>query len=238
MRGILALAVVGALTFAAPAWADRDNSNNNTSKKLRQAVTVAGILEHQSAFQDISEFTGGNRLSGTPGYDASADYVAERAAAAGLEVSRFDFDYELDLLADYTPPVLDVVAGGPARSFVPGIAGALFGGDFGSMYASPSGDVTAPVWAADLDLDPATAASNTSGCQAADYAGIPQRAIVLLQNGTSCSLGTKFFGAQQFGASAIVFFDVAAGPIWVNVTGIDTPSIAATVERAPIRRRT
>ncbi len=102
MRRVLALAIVGALTFAAPAWADREHSNNNTSKKLRQAVTVSGILEHEAAFQGISDFNGGNRLSGTPGYDASADYVAERAAAAGLEVSRFDFDYELDLLADFS----------------------------------------------------------------------------------------------------------------------------------------
>ena len=231
MRRSLALAIAGVLVFAAPAWADREHSNNNTSKKLREAVTVAGIMEHESALQDISDFTGGNRLSGTAGYDASADYVAERAAAAGLDVSRQDFEYDLDLLADYTPPVLDVVSGGPARAFVPGIAGALFGGDFGTMYSSPSGDVTAPVWAADLDLDPATAATNTSGCQAADYAGIPQGAIVLLQDGTSCSLGTKFFGAQQFGASAILFF-AADGPVWVNVAGIDTPSMSITLETA------
>ena len=231
MRRVLALAVVGALTFAAPAWADREHSNNNTSKKLRQAVTVPGILEHQTAFQDIAGFTGGNRLSGAPGYDASADYVAERAAAAGLEVSRHEFDYELDLLADYTPPVLSVASGGPPRDFVPGIAGALFGGDFGSMYASPSGDITAPVWAADLDLDPATAASNTSGCQAADYAGMPQGAIVLLQYSEACTLGTKFFGAQQLGASAIVFFDVE-GPIWINVTGLSIPSVASTWDTA------
>jgi hypothetical protein len=231
MRRILALAVAGALTFAAPAWADREHSTNNTSKKLRQAVTVPGILEHQTAFQAISDFTGGNRLSGTPGYDQSAQYVAERAEAAGLDVTTHEFDYELDVLADYTPPVLDVVSGGPARSFVPGIAGALFGGDFGSMYASPSTDVTAPVWAADLDLDPATAATNTSGCQAADYAGMPQGAIVLLQASAACTLGTKFFGAQQFGAGGIIFFD-AAGPIWVNVTGLDTASVAATWDTA------
>jgi hypothetical protein len=228
----LALAVAGTLLFAAPAWADREHSTNNTSKKLREAVTVAGIMEHQSAFQDIADFTGGNRLSGTAGYDASADYVAERAEAAGLEVSRFEFDYELDLLADFTPPVLSVTSGGPARSFVPGIGGTLFSdGDFGSMYASPSGDLTRPVWAADLDLDPATAAGNTSGCQAADYAGMPAGAIVLLQDGTSCSLGTKFFGAQQLGAGAIVFFD-AAGGTWINVTGTAIPSVAATLETA------
>src|SRR5688572_27259602 len=99
------------------------------------------------------------------------------------------------------------------------------------MYASPSGDLTRPVWAADLDLDPATAASNTSGCHAADYAGMPAGAIVLLQAGTSCSLGTKFFGAQQLGAGAIVFFD-AAGGTWINVTGIAIPSVAGTLETA------
>ena len=107
------------------------------------------------------------------------------------------------------------------------------------MYASPSGDLTAPVWAADIDLDPATAASNTSGCQAADYAGMPPGAIVLLQDGTSCSLGTKFFGAQQLGAGAIFFFD-AAGGTWINVDGIAIPSVAGEPElrdRAGQRRR-
>ena len=78
MRKIFALAVAGGLLFAAPASADPEHSNNNTSKKLRAAVTVSGILEHQRAFQRIGTFTGGNRLSGTGGYDASAQYVADQ----------------------------------------------------------------------------------------------------------------------------------------------------------------
>ena len=135
MKRVLALAVAGALTFAAPAWADREHSTNNTSKKLREAVTVPGILEHEAALQRISTFNGGNRLSGAPGYDGSANYVAQQAAAAGLQVSRQNFDYDLDFLADFTPPVLSITAGGPARSFIPGIGGTLFSeGDFGSMY--------------------------------------------------------------------------------------------------------
>jgi hypothetical protein len=232
MKKVLALAVAGALTCAAPAWADRDNSTNNTSKKLREAVTVPGILEHENALQGIADFAGGNRLSGAPGHDASANYVAGRAADAGLQVTRQPFEFDLDLLADYSAPILDVTAGGPARSFIPGIGGTLFSdGDFGTMYASPSGDITAPVWAADLDLDPATAASNTSGCQAADYAGMPTGAIVLLQDGASCSLGTKFFGAQQLGAAAIFFFDAAEGT-WINVTGISIPSVAGRLDSA------
>jgi hypothetical protein len=237
MRSVLALAVAGALVFAAPAWADREHSTNNTSKKLREAVTVPGILEHESAFQGFATFNGGNRLSGAPGYDASAQYVADKAAAAGLVVTRPTFPYELDLLADFSAPVLDVVGG---RSLIPGIGGTLFSeGDFGTNYGSPSGERTAPVWAADIDLDPATAASNTSGCQAADYQGMPPGAIVLLQYGTSCSLGLKFGGAQQFGAGAIFFFEpppglTPTGGTWVNVTGTTIPSVSGRMKSAAV----
>ena len=69
------------LVGAVPASAD---PNNNNSAKLRQAVTVEGILEHEAALQAIADAAEGNRLSGAPGYDDSADYVAARAAAAGL----------------------------------------------------------------------------------------------------------------------------------------------------------
>ena len=226
MKRVVALAVAGALTLAAPAWADREHSNNNTSKKLREAVTVAGIMEHQNAFQGISTMAGGNRLSGAPGYDASANYVAEQAAAAGLEVSRHEFEYDLDLLADYSAPVLSVTAGGPARAFVPGIFGTFGGGEFGSMLNSESTDITAPVWAADLNLDRATARQNTSGCQLSDFAGMPQGAIALVQDGNGCPFGLQFFTAQAAGAGGIVFFDTV--PLWVNVAVLDTPSIAAS----------
>ena len=63
------------LVGAVPASAD---PNNNNSAKLRKAVTVEGILEHESAFQEIADAAEGNRLSGAPGYDDSAEYVAGR----------------------------------------------------------------------------------------------------------------------------------------------------------------
>jgi hypothetical protein len=46
--------------------------------KLRKAVTVAGILQHERAFQRIANNNDGTRASGTPGYDASADYVVKK----------------------------------------------------------------------------------------------------------------------------------------------------------------
>jgi hypothetical protein len=71
--------------------------------------------------------------------------------------------------------------------FVPGIAGASLGGDFGSMFKStPYGtDITAPVWAVDLVQPPGAAPNtSTSGCEAFDYEGVPEGAIITVQRGT------------------------------------------------------
>jgi len=96
------------------------------------------------------------------------------------------------------------VVGG--RSFVPGIAGSIQGGDFGSMVDSPSGDVTAPVWAADLTLPSPAPDTSTSGCEPADFDGMPRGAIVLIQLGTCATFG-KWINAEAAGAGAIVYFN-------------------------------
>ena len=73
-----------------------DTSDEPAPKpKPPPAITRAELNDHLEALQRIADHSDGNRSAGTPGYDASADYVAERAEAAGLEVSRFEFDYEL-----------------------------------------------------------------------------------------------------------------------------------------------
>ena len=63
------------------------------TKKLRTAVTVNGILEHERAFQRIANTNGGTRASGTPGYDASAKYVAGRLKNAGYKVTVQQFTF-------------------------------------------------------------------------------------------------------------------------------------------------
>ena len=37
---------------------------------LRRAVTVAGIREHQAAFQQHADLSGGSRTGGSPGFEA------------------------------------------------------------------------------------------------------------------------------------------------------------------------
>ncbi len=56
------------------------------SSQLRQAVTTAGIMEHQQAFQDIADANDGTRASGTPGYDASLAYVKSAHLAGSADL--------------------------------------------------------------------------------------------------------------------------------------------------------
>ncbi|MBE2320103.1 M28 family peptidase [Solirubrobacter sp. CPCC 204708] len=236
MRGSLLAGALGIgllLAGAGPALAT--GAGNDTSAKLRKAVTVDGIRLHQGALNLISSLTNGNRLAGTPGYDRSADYVALQAKLAGLQVSRQSFEYENFFLADWKPPVLDVRRG---KSYIPGIAGSNGGGDFGSMINSPSTDVTGPVWAADLLIPSPAPNTSTSACQAADFAGMPQGAIVLIQRG-GCGELTKFRNAYTAGAAGVVYINegVAApgfeDPRWFDMAAFGpepwAPMVAAQV---------
>jgi len=230
-RSIGAAALAAGVLFgaAAPALA---SGGNDTSAKLRKAVTVEGIRLHQGALNLIGLAAGGNRLAGTPGHDNSADYVDLLSRLAGYKVSRQDFNYDLDLLADWKPPVLDVKRG---KHFIPGIAGSIPGGDFGSMVNSASTDTTAPVWAADLVLPSPAANTSTSGCEAADFAGMPAGAIVLLQRGT-CAFLQKWQNAQAAGAGGIVQINegdspARTDPLWFDLegAGITVPMVAAQI---------
>ena len=81
----------------------------NTAK-LRKAVTVSGILQHERALQRIANQNDGTRASGTPGFAASADYVVKKLRKAGYKVKRqtFTFPFFRDvgafpILSELTP---------------------------------------------------------------------------------------------------------------------------------------
>ena len=230
--GATALALGALVVGASPALGS--GGGNDTSAKLRKAVDVGGIKLHEAAFSLAAVATGGNRLAGTRGHELSADYVALQSRLAGLNVSRQDFEYDLFELGDWKPPVLDVRRG---KHYIPGIAGSITGGDFGSMIDSASGDVTGPLWAADLVIPSPAPNTSTSGCEAADFAGMPAGAIAMLQRGT-CGELTKMLNAQAAGAAGIVYINEGnAGvpgredPRWFVMTGagITVPIVAAQV---------
>ena len=66
---------------------------NDISDRLTQCVTLAGCPRAPSAFQEIADENSGTRAAGSPGYDASADYVKDRLEAAGWTVTPQDFPY-------------------------------------------------------------------------------------------------------------------------------------------------
>jgi Zn-dependent M28 family amino/carboxypeptidase len=159
-------------------------------------VPLAGIREHLAALQAIADGNGRTRLAGTPGYDASARYVARRLRAAGYRVRLQEFAIELAL--DRSPPSL--------RTTGPGGRSYRAGRDVATLRYSGSGRVEAPVVAVDLLVPSARANASTSGCEASDFRGFRRGAIALLQRGT-CRFRRKVENAVAAGAAAVVVFN-------------------------------
>ena len=98
VSSVLALALLAgllALGVASAAPGDPAATLGSTAQ-LRKAVEPASLLVHERRFQQIANDTEeGSRASGTPGYGASARYVASklRNAGYGVSVQRFEFPF-------------------------------------------------------------------------------------------------------------------------------------------------
>jgi Zn-dependent M28 family amino/carboxypeptidase len=173
--------------------------NNNTFKKLLKCVTLDGVRGQQAALQAIADANNGIRTSGTPGYDASADYAEEVFRDAGYKVTRqaFQFQTFIELiptkLAQVSPP-----PAGPIETRV--------------MTYSGSGSVTASVSVPSGDF---------RGCRASDFAGFTAGNIALVSRGRpadlppeiACTFALKATNAQAAGASAVVIYNNVPGPL-------------------------
>ena len=100
--GVLAGVAACALTGASPASAQLSDVN---TQRLRDAVTVNGILSHERVFQRIANHNDGTRASGTTGYDESAEYVARRWTG---RLRRHDAGVHLPVLPRPGRPTLTV----------------------------------------------------------------------------------------------------------------------------------
>ena len=203
LRGLVVAAVAlaallpGGGALAAPGQPPQqacDRRENNTYPKILECIRLDQVREHQAALQGIADANGGNRFSGTSGYDASAAYVAAKLRAAGYTVTIQTFDYlAYERLG---PSALQQIA--------PSAVTYVEGTDFGLITQSDPGDVTADVTAVDLQLGLGN--TSTSGCEAADYAGFPAGNIALLQRG-SCTFEQKAETAAAAGVAGIVIMN-------------------------------
>ena len=204
------------LAIAPAALAD----NGVNSSGLRAAVTVAGIRAHQKAFQNFAKADDGTRVAGFPGHEDSAEYVADKAEAAGYDVTTQEFTY--DFFQEFATPILDQTAPNSVSYPANDLAG------FATMTYSGSADVTALVQATNDIVIPPGAADNTSnsGCDGDftevgaggfgnivadpggpdDFASFTPGSIALIQRGT-CTFALKATNALAAGAAGVIIFN-------------------------------
>jgi Zn-dependent M28 family amino/carboxypeptidase len=164
------------------------------TKKLRDAVTVNGILSHERVLQRIANQNGGTRASGTPGYAASAAYVKQVLKQAGYKVKEQTFDFPF--YEELAPAQLSQVSPTPTTYTT------------GTYDFSGSGDVTGVVVPTnDVLIPPPATPGSTSGCEPGDFAPAPAGpSIALIQRGT-CFFEVKAANAQAAGYDAVIFFN-------------------------------
>ncbi|MFC4113197.1 M28 family metallopeptidase [Nonomuraea zeae] len=224
MRSLLRKGVLGAITAAAVALAPLaftgtasahpgHHPGDNAVRKLVKDVSGKNVKKHLQALQAIAKANGGTRVSGTPGFDASRDYVARKLRSAGYDVTIQPFEFTFD--GYITPPVLK--QNSPvAKTYTYG-----FFSDYVAMGDSPAGTATGTIQPVDLVLPPGPAANtSTSGCEASDFAGFVAGSVALMQRGT-CNFRVKVDNAMAAGASAaIVFNEGQAGRTEVDLNPV------------------
>ena len=136
---------------------------------LAARVTADGMLAHLRALQDIANANGGNRASGTPGYDASVEYVAKVLRSRGFDVMTPQFDR----LSTISP-------GKPTLT----VAGRGYPVDQASLLVrTPAGGLTG------TPIRP----SQPAGCTAGDY---PRRRATRVRSPSSTTVAARWLTSR------------------------------------------
>jgi Zn-dependent M28 family amino/carboxypeptidase len=213
---IPALLAVAALTALLTGCSDPSvNSQQPTgnpasaefANAIRNKVTPDAMMGHLAKLQDIANANNGTRAVGTPGYEASVDYVVNTLRNSGFDVQTPEFSARV---SHTNKPA--VIVGGQAVE-----ARAL---EF-SIGTPPDG-VGGPL----------VPTGGSSGCQASDFDGLPvQGAVVLVDRGT-CPFAQKEDAAAGRGAVAMLVADNVdeqqmAGTLGAN-TDVKIPVVSVT----------
>ena len=194
IRLLVALAVLACVAIAPAAT----TAASDPAAQMRKIITVKGMLKHENALQQIADQNGGVRTAGTPGFDASVNYVVKKLKGAGYKpvVQPFDFAF----FSENSPATFERTAP-TQRTYVDQVS-------FDTMDYSGSGDVTADVKeVADNQFPPGpTASSSNAGCEDADFVGDFTGKVALIQRGT-CTFHDKALNAQNHGAAAVLIFN-------------------------------
>ncbi|OBF07144.1 amidohydrolase [Mycobacterium sp. ACS4054] len=149
---------------------------------LHDKVTTDAMMGHLTKLQDIANANNGTRAVGTPGYEASVDYVVNALRGSGFDVQTPEFSARV-----FHGDKPEVTVGNK-----PVEAHAL---DF-SLGTPPEG-VSGPLLP--VGTGPA--------CAASDYGDLPVRGAVVLVDRGNCPFAQKEEAAAQRGAVAMIVAD-------------------------------
>lgn len=153
-------------------------------------VAAEAISRHLAALEQIARDNGGVRAAGTPGYDASVEYVAGELRAFGWTVTTPEL--QIPTFREEAGGTLTVLDGGPAFSAPD---------DLRAMIYSPDGDVTAEV--ATVGFAGSAGGIGDEGCGSSEWDAFPAGAIAVTPPGP-CLRRDTVEHAVDAGAVALV----------------------------------
>ena len=154
---------------------------------LAAKVTIDRMLTHLRALQDIANASKGNRAQGTPGFDASVDYVAKALRGKGFDVSTPQFDR-----------LYTVSPGKPSLT----VAGRSYQVDQASLLVrTPPGGLTGQ----------AVRPVQPTGCSPADYPPVVPKGAIAVVDDSRCSVVDKQNSAVARGAAGLIVISQPSG---------------------------
>ncbi|SKA99061.1 PA domain-containing protein [Agreia bicolorata] len=191
-RSRSAFAAIGATALAgAMVWGGATSASAVDQDAFADTVTVDAIMERLADLQAIADApgNGGNRSAGSPGYEASGQYVEAVLAEAGYTTSRQVFDVTTQTIESQS-----VTVGGEILTPEQAIP----------MAYTPG---TTPI-----TFDAIVPAVST-GCTADDWAGVDATDRIAVVSRGVCSFAEKSVAAAGAGARALLVYNSEPGPL-------------------------
>jgi hypothetical protein len=195
MRAVAAVMAVAVTALAACSSASSPPATD-LSRDVAGKVTADAMYTHLRKLQEIADANRGSRAEGTPGYDATVDYVVKVLKDKGFDVATPEFD-RLDRTEGGNPQL--TVSG---RGYPVDQASLLVG--------TPAGGLNA------VTLRPQKA----PGCAVADYGTASVKGAIAVVDDTGCSVGAKQKAAVSEGAVGLL---VVSGPGTTGPANLFTP---------------
>ncbi|HZQ30636.1 MAG TPA: M28 family peptidase [Mycobacterium sp.] len=150
------------------------------ARDLASKIKVDAVVQHLQRLQDIANTNNGTRADGTPGYQASVDYVVKTLSNKGFDVqtpeaSRVTLEKQGTQALTVGEQTFEIVQAS-------------------LLVQTPPGGLTAT----------AVHAAKRTGCASGDYSGTAVKGAIAVTDDTGCSVADKQKAAVAHGAVALL----------------------------------